>query len=145
MNKAAVSAAAGALLYTGGGFLSASSCLRTVPRRPFQPTSSVFPAVWGTLFLLSGLAAGVAAARRQWVLLGLFVLLFVFEVAWSPVYCSHPDKRWAAWLIIPIIALALGVAVHGDAGGLAKAAGVSTVAWCVFAQQLLTTGPVRIS
>ena len=79
------------------------------------------------------------------MLLGLFVLLFVFEVAWSPVYCSQPDKRWAAWLIIPIIALALGVAVHGDAGGLAKAAGVSTAAWCVFAQQLLTTGPVRIS
>ncbi|SFL26719.1 TspO and MBR related proteins [Halogranum rubrum] len=86
----------------------------------FYPPPATFGVVWTLLFTLMGVAVWLVWRRgtdRRPVrlALGLFVLQFVFNVAWTPVFFALESPGVAFWIIVALV-----VAVAGTIAAFAR-------------------------
>lgn len=75
--------------------VSDSSWYLSLDKPTFNPPSWIFGPVWSVLYLMMGIALGKiwkARAAYRWPLM-IFILKFVFNLAWSPLffYCQRVD------------------------------------------------------
>ncbi|EJN59667.1 TspO/MBR family protein [Halogranum rubrum] len=82
----------------------------------FYPPPATFGVVWTLLFTLMGVAVWLVWRRgtdRRPVrlALGLFVLQFVFNVAWTPVFFALESPGVAFWIIVALVVAVAGTIV----------------------------------
>lgn len=99
----------GALVCLGLGFASGLSMDRgggewyeKLMKPPGNPPPWVFGPVWGVLYLLMGVAAGRLIHRRAMGAVTLFVIQFVLNLAWTPVFFRAHAMGWALTIIFCI-------------------------------------------
>lgn len=103
------------LLCTGLGFASGFSTAaeinnwyQYIQKPSWNPPNSVFGPVWTTLYILMGIAAGLiwhSNDERKNKALLLFVLQFMFNLAWSYIFFSLHEIGWALAEIIVMLLL----------------------------------------
>lgn len=82
----------------------------------FYPPPVTFGVVWTLLFTLMGVAVWVVwrrgvGDRRVQLALGLFVLQFAFNVAWTPVFFALESPAVAFWIIVALVVAVAGTIV----------------------------------
>jgi translocator protein len=103
-----------------------------------QPPGWVFALVWPILYLLTGIALAIVLNARGAALrmlgVGLFLLQFLLNLAWSPVFFGRHEVTTAAYLIVVILVLAVGTTlVFGRIRATAAWLMVPYLAWLSFA------------
>lgn len=83
----------GALVCLGLGVASGLSTMGGVDtwyqdlnKPPGTPPGWMFGPVWSVLYLMMGWAAGRLVRRHAWSAVGLFLIQFAFNLAWTPVF-----------------------------------------------------------
>jgi benzodiazapine receptor len=66
---------------------------------PGNPPPWVFGPVWGVLYVLMGIAAGRLIHRRAMGAVTLFVIQFILNLAWTPVFFGAHAIGWALAVI----------------------------------------------
>ncbi len=104
---------AGALVCLGLGSASGLSSLggddswyKDLAKPPGTPPPWLFGPVWSVLYLMMGVAVGRLIHRRSWQAVWVFVMQFVLNLIWTPVFFGA--QQVAAALAI-IVAIWLGV------------------------------------
>ncbi len=103
-----------------------------------QPPGWVFATVWPILYLMTGIALAIILNARGAALrmlgVGLFLLQFVLNLAWSPVFFGRHEVTTATYLIVLILLLAIGTTfVFGRVRAMAAWLMVPYLAWLSFA------------
>jgi benzodiazapine receptor len=83
----------GSMLCLGLGVASGLSTMgggdfwyQNLEKPPGTPPGWVFGPVWSVLYLMMGWAMGRLIQHRAWPAVGLFVVQFVLNLAWTPVF-----------------------------------------------------------
>lgn len=104
---------AGALVCLGLGSASGLSSVggddswyKDLAKPPGTPPPWLFGPVWSVLYLMMGVAVGRLIHRRSWQAVWVFVMQFVLNLIWTPVFFGA--QQVAAALAI-IVAIWLGV------------------------------------
>jgi translocator protein len=78
----------------------------------FQPPNWAFPVAWTALYVMLGLAFAMIlnarGARWRGRAIGMFVLAFVLNLTWSPVFFGLHQPRIALFIIAAMFGAALG-------------------------------------
>jgi benzodiazapine receptor len=103
-----------------------------------QPPGWVFGVVWPLLYLLIGIALAIVLNARgaplRLLAVGLFLLQFVLNLAWSPVFFGRHEVTTAFYLIVLILALAIATTfVFGRVRAMAAWLMVPYLVWLSFA------------
>ncbi len=103
-----------------------------------QPPGWLFGLVWTILYLLMGLAFAIILNARGAPLrmlgVGLFLLQFILNLAWSPVFFGRHEVTSALYLLMLIFALAVGTTfVFGKIRATAAWLMVPYLVWLSFA------------
>ena len=103
------------LLCAGLGFASGYSTVneingwfQTIEKPSWNPPNWIFSPVWTTLYILMGIAAGIiwhSKDERRNTALMLFILQFLFNLAWSYIFFSRHEPGWAFAEIIIMLVL----------------------------------------
>jgi tryptophan-rich sensory protein len=136
-----------AIEFLGGasGFLSNSGYgnrwFATLDKSPLTPPGWVFGTVWPTLYLLMALALAVIiharGARGRGLAITLFIVQFVCNLAWSPLFFGAHEATLAFYLLLVILALATATTVlFGRIRPLAAWLMVPYLLWLGFASGL---------
>jgi len=76
-----------------------------------QPPGWVFGVVWPTLYLMMGLAFAMVlharGARVRTVAIGLFLLQFVINLSWSPIFFGQHEVTAAFFIILVMLGIAI--------------------------------------
>ena len=107
----------------------------------FMPPGWLFGVVWPTLYALLGIALGLVLAeppsQRRTTALALFFAQLALNFAWSPIFFGAHAITPAKYVIIVMIALAVGAAVQfyriRPAAGLLM---IPYLGWLAFATAL---------
>jgi len=109
------------LLCAGLGFASSYSTaneingwFQTIEKPSWNPPSRIFSPVWTTLYILMGIAAGLtwhSHDERKNRALMLFVLQFLFNLAWSYIFFSEHQIGWALAEMIVMLFLIIATMV----------------------------------
>ncbi len=103
-----------------------------------QPPGWAFAVVWPILYLMTGLALSIILNARgaplRMLATGLFLLQFVLNLAWSPLFFGRHEVTNAFYLIIIIWALAIATTfAFGRVRKMAAWLMVPYLAWLSFA------------
>jgi translocator protein len=103
-----------------------------------QPPGWIFGVVWPILYLMTGFAFAIILNARGAALrpmaIGLFLLQFILNLAWSPLFFGQHEVTNAVYLLILIFVAALGTTfVFGRIRALAAWLMVPYLAWLSFA------------
>jgi translocator protein len=106
-----------------------------------QPPGWVFGVVWPLLYLMTGIALAIVLNARgaalRMVGVGLFLLQFVLNLAWSPLFFGQHEVTKAFYLLILILTVAIGTTfVFGRIRAVAAWLMVPYLAWLCFASIL---------
>jgi tryptophan-rich sensory protein len=106
-----------------------------------MPPSWAFGAVWATLYVLLGFALALVidarGARSRGVAVTLFVVQFVLNLAWSPLFFALHQVTAAFWLIVAMFLAALATCfAFANVRPLAGWLMVPYLAWLCFAAAL---------
>lgn len=100
---------AGALVCLGLGLASGLSTVsgggewyQDLQKPPGNPPGWLFAPVWTVLYLLMGVAAGRLIHRRASGTVTLFVIQFLMNLAWTPVFFGAHAIGWALVIIFGI-------------------------------------------
>lgn len=106
-----------------------------------QPPGWVFPIAWTVLYLMMGIAFSMIlharGARSRGLAIGLFLIQFLLNLSWSPIFFGRHQVTTAFYLIILILVLAIATTIIF--GRVRKAAAwlmVPYLAWLSFASIL---------
>lgn len=133
------------LLGALGGLITApqiESWYVTLEKPGFTPPSWVFGPVWTVLYALQGVAAWLTwragiGRRAVQVALGLFVVQFVLNVAWSPAFFGLESPLLGLVVIGPLwVAIVATIAAMFRVDRRAAALLVPYLAWVSFATLL---------
>ncbi|SEO55563.1 TspO and MBR related proteins [Halogranum amylolyticum] len=108
----------------------------------FYPPSVTFGIVWTLLFTLMGVALWLVWRRGTdssavRLALGAFVLQFVFNVAWTPVFFALQRPAAAFWIIVALVVAVVGtIAAFARVDRRAAALLVPYLLWGCFAAVL---------
>ena len=76
-----------------------------------QPPGWVFGVVWPTLYVMMGLALSMVLAARgariRTVAIGLFLLQFVINLSWSPLFFGQHEVTAAFFIILVMLGVAI--------------------------------------
>jgi len=105
------------------------------------PPPATFGIVWSALYLLMGIALTLVitarGARQRGLAIGLFVLQFVLNLAWSPLFFGMHQIAAALGLLVAIdVAVIATVAVFRKVRPLAAWLLLPYLAWVMFATLL---------
>jgi translocator protein len=103
-----------------------------------QPPGWVFGVVWPILYLLTGTALSIILNARgaslRMVAVGLFLLQFLLNLAWAPLFFGRHEVTNAVYLLILILGLAIATTlVFGRVRALAAWLMVPYLVWLSFA------------
>jgi translocator protein len=103
-----------------------------------QPPGWIFGIVWPLLYFSTGFALAIILNARgaalRMVGVGLFLLQFVLNLAWSPLFFGKHEVTNAFYLIVVILALAIGTTfVFGRIRAVAAWLMVPYLMWLSFA------------
>lgn len=103
-----------------------------------QPPGWVFGVVWPLLYLTTGFALAIVLNARgaalRMVGVGLFLLQFVLNLSWSPLFFGKHEVTNAFYLIVLILAVAIGTTfVFGRIRAVAAWLMVPYLVWLSFA------------
>lgn len=133
------------LLGAAGGLLTApqiESWYATVEKPGFTPPNWVFGPVWTLLYALQGVAAWLlwragVDRRETRVALGLFVVQFLLNLAWSPVFFGLESPLLGLVVIVPLLGAVLAtMAAARKVDPRATLLLVPYAAWVAFATVL---------
>ena len=105
------------------GFLSGSisgstgenSWYQTLIKPDIQPPSWVFGVVWPTLYFLIGLAFAMVlharGARSRNLAIGLFIVQFLINLSWSPIFFGQHKVSTAFFVILAMLLAAIATTV----------------------------------
>jgi tryptophan-rich sensory protein len=103
-----------------------------------QPPGWVFPVAWTTLYFMTGLAFAIVvnarSAPQRMLGIGLFLLQFVLNLSWSPLFFGQHQVSTAFYVIVAMFLAALATTLVF--GRIRKAAAwlmVPYLAWLSFA------------
>ncbi len=81
----------------------------------WMPPGWVFPVVWSTLYIMLGLALALVldarGARMRSIAIGAFIVQFVANLAWSPLFFAAHQVVAAFSLILAMLGLAIATTV----------------------------------
>ena len=105
------------------------------------PPDWVFPVAWSILYVLQGIALAMIlharGARIRGVAIALFVIQFVINLAWTPVFFGTHEVLLAFDLIVAMLAAAIATTfVFGRIRSAAAWLMVPYLAWICFAGML---------
>lgn len=106
------------LLGIGSGMLAGSGddnrWYAALVKPGFTPPGWVFPVAWTLLYILIGIALAMIvdarSAPRRGLAIALFVVQFLFNLAWSPIFFAAHQVGTALVVIVLILAFALATA-----------------------------------
>lgn len=109
------------LLCAGLGFASGFSTAneingwyQQIQKPSWNPSNWIFGPVWTILYILMGIAAGIVwhsnDDRKNQALI-LFVLQFMFNLAWSYIFFSQHEIGWAFAEIVVMLVLIIGTTI----------------------------------
>lgn len=106
-----------------------------------MPPAWVFPVAWSLLYILMGFALAIILharrARGRGMAIGLFVIQFALNLAWSPLFFAAHEVTIAFGLLLAILVLAAATAIlFARIRTLAGLLMLPYVAWLVFASLL---------
>ena len=106
-----------------------------------NPPSYLFGIVWPILYLLMGLALALVlsawGAKGRTIAIVVFVVQFLVNLAWSPVFFTLQQIDWALWTIITLDVLVLiTIALFWRVRRLAAVLLLPYLAWILFATAL---------
>ncbi len=115
----------------------------------FQPPGWAFPVAWSALYVMLGLAIAMVlharGARLRGRAIGMFVLAFVLNLTWSPVFFGLHQPRIALYVIAAMFGAALGTTfLFGRIRTAAAWLMVPYLAWLCFAA-LLNWETIRLN
>lgn len=94
-----------------GLFFSPDSWYTSLNKPAWNPPAAVFGPVWTTLYILMGLAVWLVwregGWKEQWKLLTLFLVQWVLNMAWTPLFFGLHQPGWALLELIVLWALVL--------------------------------------
>lgn len=109
------------LLCTGLGFASGFSTIneitgwyQQIQKPSWNPPNWIFSPVWTTLYILMGIAAGIVWHSKEEgksKALLLFVIQFLFNLAWSFIFFRQHEIGWALVEIITMLVLIIATTV----------------------------------
>ncbi|WP_409660498.1 TspO/MBR family protein [Sphingomonas parapaucimobilis] len=80
-----------------------------------NPPGWVFPVMWTTLYIMIGLALAIIVhargARGRGVAIALFVVQFLLNLSWTPLFFGAHKVRLALFVIIAILLLSIATTV----------------------------------
>jgi len=109
------------LICAGLGFASGISNVnevngwfQTIEKPSWNPPNWIFSPVWTTLYILMGIAAGIiwhSRDERRIQALMLFILQFLFNLAWSYLFFARHAIGWALAEIILMLILIIATSI----------------------------------
>ncbi len=107
----------------------------------FMPPGWLFPVAWTTLYTLLGIALAMIlnarGAPRRGLAIGLFVVTFALNLAWSPVFFAMHQMTVGLWVLAGMFATAIPCAfLFGDIRKIAGWLFVPYLAWLCVATAL---------
>jgi len=101
----------GFLSGTMSGSTAENGWYQALIKPAIQPPGWVFGVVWPTLYLLMGLAFAMVlaahGARVRTVAIGLFLLQFVINLSWSPIFFGQHEVTAAFFIILVMLGVAI--------------------------------------
>ena len=101
----------GFLSGTMSGSTADNAWYQALIKPAIQPPGWVFGVVWPTLYLLMGLAFSMVlharGARVRHVAIGLFLLQFVLNLSWSPLFFGQHEVTAAFFIILVMLGIAI--------------------------------------
>jgi translocator protein len=89
--------------------------LEALAKPEIMPPGWIFGLAWTVLYILLGLALAIILharrARGRRIAVALFVVQFLMNLAWQPIFFAVHDVKAALWLIVALAAVAAVVAV----------------------------------
>ncbi len=97
-----------------GAFVSTGGWYESLNKPGWNPPSAIFGPVWLVLYLLMGLAAWLVwregGWRAQWKVLSCFLVQWVLNAAWTPLFFGLHRPGWA---LVEIVILWVVVVITG--------------------------------
>ncbi|HWL51454.1 MAG TPA: TspO/MBR family protein [Chthoniobacteraceae bacterium] len=97
-------------------FVSTGGWYESLDKPAWNPPSAVFGPVWTVLYVLIGLAAWLVwregGWKAQWKPLSLFLVQWILNTAWTPLFFGLHQPGWALFELIVLwgLAVATGIA-----------------------------------
>lgn len=106
-----------------------------------NPPSYLFGIVWPILYILMGLALALVlsawGAKGRTIAIVAFVVQFLVNLAWSPVFFTLQQIDWALWTIIALdVLVVITIALFWRVRRLAAVLLLPYLAWILFATVL---------
>ena len=107
----------------------------------FYPDASLFPIVWGILYVMMGLAFALVCsawgARGRGIAIAAFVVQFLMNLAWTPLFFGQHEISYALYLIIALnVMILVTMVLFFRVRKMATLLLVPYLAWSIFAGYL---------
>ncbi|NCP18911.1 MAG: tryptophan-rich sensory protein [Erythrobacter sp.] len=104
----------------------------------FYPDASLFPIVWGILYVMMGLAFAMVCsawgARGRGLAIGAFIVQLALNLAWAPLFFGQHEITWALYLIVALdVMILITIILFFRVRKIAALLLVPYLAWSIFA------------